>query len=98
MLCDFTDIISKNNSINSASTLCKKILSETGFAMLPGSNFGIDDEELITRIAFVDFDGEKALQHLKHNSKIKDSDFKTLFPKIKGGINKLKVWINQQKN
>ena len=25
--------------------------------MLPGNNFGIDDDELITRIAFVDFDG-----------------------------------------
>ena len=91
-------ILKINFNLDSAKKDFVKSLSETGFAMLPGSNFGIDDEELITRIAFVDFDGEKALQHLKHNSKIKDSDFKTLFPKIKGGINKLKVWINQQKN
>ena len=66
--------------------------------MLPGINFGIEDDELITRIAFVDFDGEKALDHLKQNSKINASDFKILFPKITEGVSKLKVWINQQSN
>ena len=94
MLCDFTNVISRNNVINSANKLCNKILSETGFAMLPGSNFGIDDEKLITRIAFVDFDGKKALEHIS-KEKINQRDMYNLFPKIVDGINALKTWIEK---
>ena len=98
ILCDFKHVVKKNNVINNATSLCEYLLSEIGLAMLPGINFGIEDDELITRIAFVDFDGEKALDHLKQNSKINASDFKILFPKITEGVSKLKVWINQQSN
>ena len=94
MLCDFTNVISRNNVINSANKLCNKILCETGFAMLPGSNFGIDDEKLITRIAFVDFDGKKALEHIS-KEKINQRDMYNLFPKIVDGINALKTWIEK---
>ena len=97
MLCDFTSVIRKNNTINSASSLCKKILTETGFAMLPGSDFGIEDKELITRIAFVDFDGEKALKHISREKKIKQEDMEILFPNIVNGIRKLTRWISAAK-
>ena len=96
ILCDFSKIIKKDNSINSGSSLCKKILSDIGFAMLPGSNFGIDDEKLITRMAYVDFDGEKALDFLKTHSEIETSDFEMLFPKVINGITKLKEWLEKQ--
>ena len=33
--------------------------------MIPGKNFGIVDKKLITRIAFVDFDGRKAWSFIK---------------------------------
>ena len=64
--------------------------------MLPGKNFGIEDEKLITRMAFVDFDGNQALSFMKVNSSIEDSDFNELFPKIKEGITHLKSWLKSE--
>ena len=96
ILCDFSKIIKHNNIINNATTLCEQVLQNTGFAMLPGKNFGIEDEKLITRMAFVDFDGNKALSFMKDNSSIKDDDFNELFPKINEGILNLKSWLKSE--
>lgn len=89
MICDFTDVIKKTNEIVDGKSLCNKILNDIGFAMLPGSDFGLENELLLSRIAFVDFDGRKAL-------KIINSDFKDISlicPKITKGINKIKEWV-----
>ena len=96
ILCDFSKIIKHNNIINNATTLCEQVLKNTGFAMLPGKNFGIEDEKLITRMAFVDFDGNKALSFMKDNTSIKDEDFNELFPKINEGILNLKSWLKSE--
>ena len=96
ILCDFSKIIKHNNIINNATTLCEQVLQNTGFAMLPGKNFGIEDEKLITRMAFVDFDGNKALSFMKDNTSIKDNDFNELFPKINEGILNLKSWLKSE--
>ena len=37
------------------------VMEETGVAILPGSSFERDPEELTARMAYVDFDGAKAL-------------------------------------
>ena len=96
ILCDFSKIIKHNNIINNATNLCEQVLQNTGFAMLPGKNFGIEDEKLITRMAFVDFDGNKALSFIKDNTSIKDDDFNELFPKINEGILNLKSWLKSE--
>ena len=96
ILCDFSKIIKHNNIINNATTLCEQVLQNTGFAMLPGKNFGIEDEKLITRMAFVDFDGNKALSFMKDHTSIKDDDFNELFPKIIAGILNLKSWLKSE--
>jgi len=96
ILCDFSKIIKHNNVISNATTLCEQVLKNTGFAMLPGKNFGIEDEKLITRMAFVDFDGNKALSFMKDNTSIKDDDFNELFPKINEGILNLKSWLKSE--
>lgn len=41
--------------------LTTNLLEETGCATLPGSSFGRAPEELSLRLAFVNFDGEEAL-------------------------------------
>ena len=96
ILCDFSKIIKHNNTINNATTLCEQVLQNTGFAMLPGKNFGIEDEKLITRMAFVDFDGNKALSFMKDNTSIKNDNFNQLFPKINEGIINLKSWLKSE--
>ncbi len=41
--------------------LCERLLEETGVAILPGSSFGRGPLELTARLAYVDFDGARAL-------------------------------------
>ena len=90
LICDFTKKIKKTNIIIDSKSLCNKILNDTGFAMLPGSDFGLNNKQLLSRIAFVDFDGKEALNLFFKN---KNTDLKKICPKIIKGINKLKDWV-----
>jgi len=47
--------------MQSAPSLCERLLEDTGVASLPGSAFGRPANELTLRLAYVDFDGEAAL-------------------------------------
>ena len=94
MLCDFSNVIKQSNEISDGKSLCEQILNETGFAMLPGSDFGLKNEILISRIAFVDFDGSNALNLIENNKEIPDDFLQIACPKIIKGIKKLKEWIN----
>jgi aspartate aminotransferase len=47
--------------ITTSAQLCERLLADTGVAMLPGSEFGRPSDELTARIAYVDFDGARAL-------------------------------------
>ena len=95
MLCDFSNIIKKNNKIINSKMMCDKLLKETGFAMLPGSDFGMNEKLFISRIAFVDFDGKKALKYVKDNKILSHNSVKIMCPKIVRGIEKLKKWIQE---
>ncbi|HEY8427355.1 MAG TPA: aminotransferase class I/II-fold pyridoxal phosphate-dependent enzyme [Sandaracinaceae bacterium] len=48
--------------IETSRQLCARLLDETGVAILPGSDFGRPDHELTARLAYVDFDGARALE------------------------------------
>ncbi len=41
--------------------LCRRLLADTGVAILPGRAFARAEEELTARLAYVDFDGARAL-------------------------------------
>ncbi len=64
---DFSDLRDtiKKKRIKTSSELCKKLLEDTGVALLPGSAFGRPDEELTARLAYVDFDGARAISACK---------------------------------
>jgi aspartate aminotransferase len=47
--------------ITTGRALCERLLEDTGVALLPGEEFGRPEEELTARLAYVDFDGERAL-------------------------------------
>ena len=47
--------------IRTSVAFCERLLEETGVAILPGASFGRPPEEFTARIAFVDFDGSRAL-------------------------------------
>jgi len=54
------DALSKRG-IRDGVTLCERLLQESGVAILPGSAFGRPPSELSARVAYVNFDGAKAL-------------------------------------
>ena len=41
--------------------LCRRLLRDTGVALLPGRAFGMPESDLTARLAYVDFDGDAAL-------------------------------------
>jgi aspartate aminotransferase len=50
-----------SRGITTSAQLCTRLLEDTGVAILPGSCFGRPEHELTARLAFVDFDGSRAL-------------------------------------
>jgi len=93
MICDFSNVVNKTHEINNDKTLCQKILNDIGFAMLPGSDFGMEEDKLLSRIAFVDFDGSKALKMISKEKPSSDNFLDLTCPKIVKGISLLKDWI-----
>ena len=51
----------KKKGIRNSRQMCETLLAETGVAALPGSAFGRPDDEFTLRLAYVDFDGARAL-------------------------------------
>ncbi len=79
--------------IYSSKEMCEKILSQTGVALLPGSDFGCPNNQLMARLAYVNFDGVKAMDA----ARIEDVDssfvFKYCWETIEG-VQKLVKWLN----
>ena len=67
---DLTDRL-RNHGIQSGPQLTQVLLEQTGVAMLPASCFGFDEDQLLVRMALVNFDGDLALQHT-HKAVITD--------------------------
>ncbi len=60
---DFSSLADKLKArgITDSTILCEKLLEETGVAILPGEAFLLPKGALVARLAFVNFDGAKAL-------------------------------------
>ena len=96
MICDFSNVENITQEINNDKTLCQKILNDIGFAMLPGSDFGLEEEKLLSRIAFVDFDGSEALKLISNKNFSQENSLDIICPQIVKGVSLLKEWIKSQ--
>ena len=70
----FRELLRTRGIVNSLQ-LCETLLEDTGVAILPGIAFGRPPEELTARLAYVDFDGVKALaavQQMRSHKEIND--------------------------
>ena len=88
--------LTQRPKINDDKILCQKILNEVGFAMLPGSDFGLKADKLLTRIAFVDFDGLAALKIIKDDDFSSNNLLDIICPRIVKGVSLLKEWVQNQ--
>ena len=81
-----------NKKFNNSSDMCDSILNDTGVALLPGSDFGFDQEQMLARLSFTDFDGQRFMNKIENNQKIDNDKINEFAPKIVEGIDKLKKW------
>ena len=60
--------------------------------MLPGSDFGFDEDKLIFRLGFVDFNGEEFLKYSYSKNTLEEKDLILFAPKVVKGIQKIIDW------
>ena len=81
-----------NKKFNTSSEMCDSILNDTGVALLPGSDFGFDQRQMLARLSFTDFDGQEFMNKIEDNQKIDNDKINQFAPKIVEGVDKLKKW------
>ena len=81
-----------NKVFNSSSEMCDSILNDIGIALLPGSDFGFAQTQMLARLSFTDFDGQEFMNKIEDNQKIDNDHIAKFAPKVVEGVDKLKRW------
>ena len=81
-----------NKKYKSSTELCETILEETGVAMLPASDFGFGPKKMLTRLCYIDFDGNEFLKESINGKTIDDKIIEKYAPNVVEGIQKLSIW------
>ena len=84
--------------IHDSAAMCEQLLQDTGVVLLPGTAFGRPAEELNARIAYVNFDGGKALQtsrEISMEQNLTMHDLGDNVINVKYGIEKLIDWLKE---
>lgn len=87
----FRDALSERGILTSGQ-LCQSVLNETGVAFLPGEDFGLPADQLCVRMAFVDFDGRKALASVE-SGQAGEGLVGTNCPKLVTACERLDRWL-----
>lgn len=85
-----------SRGIKTSEEMCRRLLQDTGVAMLPGSAFGSPEEELTARIAYVDFDGAKALaaaERISQEETLDDEFLHAYCGNVTTAIDRLCEWL-----
>jgi len=83
--------------IETGAALCERLLEETGVAILPGAAFGCPDRDLTARLAYVDFDGARALAAMRQAGRSgPDGAFlRTWCPSVVRAVELLCDWLEE---
>lgn len=82
--------------IMTSMEMCEVLLEETGVALLPGVDFGHQPEELLARLAYVDFDGARVLEKVEknyQNEKLTENFIREDCPNIWTGVQQMVQWF-----
>jgi aspartate aminotransferase len=85
-----------DRGIKTSAQLCNRLLEDTGVAILPGSEFGRPKDELTARLAYVDFDGARALTIVESQGdgyQIDDNFLFTHCPNVVNAVNAICEWV-----
>jgi aspartate aminotransferase len=85
-----------DRSIKTSAQLTARLLEDTGVAILPGSDFGRPKDELTARLAYVDFDGARALSFIENqpDDYVIDDAFVTAnCPNVVEAIERIAKWV-----
>ena len=83
----------KKRNITTSQEFCDQLFKDTHVAVLPGSYFGQDPSEISVRLAFVDFDGKKALEALPEGP-VEESFLRQYCNQTLQGVESFCDWIN----
>ena len=81
-----------NKKYKTSTELCERILDETGVAMLPASDFGFGPKKMLTRLCYIDFDGNEFLKAPINGEVLDDKIIEKYAPNVVEGIKKLSNW------
>jgi aspartate aminotransferase len=81
-----------NKKFKNSTHLCETVLEETGVAMLPASDFGFNPKRLLTRLCYIDFDGNEFLNANINEKIISDKMIEKYAPNVVEGVQKLSNW------
>lgn len=87
--------------IKDGRALCDRLLEETGVAILPGVSFGQSRSELTARLAYVDFDGTKALaasETIPLDQELPEELIQTCCGHVLEGMTRLAEWAQRAKS
>lgn len=93
---NYRDALARRGLKNSKQ-MCELLLRDTGVALLPGMNFGRPPEELTLRLAYVDFDGARALSAAGHDygNRDLDNDYLDLYcPMVMKAVDLMRDWFS----
>ena len=96
---DFSPLSTKfrNRGITNSKKLCEKLLQDTGVAILPGEAFQLPPEELTARLAYVNFDGSKALamsETIPLSENLPEDFADNYCISVIQGVQKIADWVN----
>lgn len=83
----------EQKGIATSDALAEALITEIGFACLPGTAFGREGRELSLRLSYVDFDGEQALQQVSVIDRDRAEAAHTLCPRIEQAMAALAGWL-----
>ncbi|MCG8071315.1 MAG: pyridoxal phosphate-dependent aminotransferase [Candidatus Thiodiazotropha taylori] len=81
--------------IKTSRDLCKQLLDDAGVACLPGTDFGRPATEFTVRMAYVDFDGERALTAADPETEIDEAFLNEYCPNLINAMDRIEMWLKR---
>jgi aspartate aminotransferase len=97
MMIGFNKFKGKINTLGiyKSDQLSDYLLEKFNVALLPSSDFYFKDEDLFFRLAFVDFDGQKAIRAYNNKPFVNEQFIQKYCPNIFGGVDRILEFVKK---